>query len=246
MRQTKVFFSLILGALLTAGLFLFLRNHKSTPLEQTELKPSQLDFTQSNELPEKNNKAEKPQHKESSSLISEPQAVQNFSQEEKSQWQIFETLLKTKNDNDPRLDQELKKLSPPFRVALYQKYDLLPPEDHSGRGLIVFLIARNISSQEDIDFLKKIYQETPCLSLANCKSAENNTDPHHSSTDQTTLVYEKLAGLYLIEKQISQNPDLLNNASYRSGTIQVLAQAESYPVPAVHEKARSIRVKYGL
>lgn len=240
--KTKSFFLLILiGALLLAGLFLFL-DPRAKGISSSSLKPSQLNFSESNELPSvKKEVQEKLGSENSVSTIKE-----SFSLDEKSQWQAFEDILKVKNDNDPRLDRDLKKISPRFREALYEKYSQLPAEDHSRRGLVVYLIGREISSIEDLQFLKKIYQESPCLSMADCKSSSGNQDPHNSAVDQTTLVYEQLSGLYLIERQISQNPNLLSDAASRSGIVQVLAQAESFPVPAVHDKAIAIRTKYGL
>ena len=245
MKTTKTFFSFLIGALLIAGLFLFFRSRNHDSASAT-LKPSQLNFTEGNQLPSSSKKTSQASFEPSPTEIKSPFAHENFSPQEKVQWTIFEDILKTKNDNDPRLDQDLKKISSRFREALYEKYAQLPPEDHSRRGLVVYLIGRDTSSSEDLQFLKKIYQEPPCLSMADCKSSSTNPDPHHSSVDQTTLVYEQLSGLYLIERQISQNPNLLNEASSRSEFIQILAQAESYPVPAVHEKARAIRTKYGL
>ncbi len=245
MKTTKTFFSIIIGALVTAGLFLFLTS-RNRDNKNSNLKPSQLNFSDSNLLPSSilinaNNKTEtSPSIKKTTSIHD------HFSITEQSQWAAFEDILKNKNDNDPRLDQVLKKLSSRFREALYEKYVQLPQEDHSRRGLVVYLITRENSSIEDLQFLKKIYQDPPCLSMADCKTAEINQDPHHSSVDQTTLVYEQLSGLYLIERQISQNPKLLDDAASRSGYIQILAQAESYPITAVHEKARAIRTKYGL
>lgn len=230
-----------MGALLIVGLFLFLRS-KSPEIHSAEMKPSRLNFAQSNQFPQVIPKQELPTE---NTQKTEPSHFENFSIEDKEKWTVFENILKTKNDNDPRLDQNLKILNPTLRQALYERYAWLPPEDHSGRGLIVFLIAREITSLQDVEFLKKVYEEPPCLSLVDCGTLPPN-DPHHSSTDQTTLVYQQLSGLYLIEKQLSENPKLLNDAAFRSEVTEVLITAESFPVPAIHEKAQSIRTKYGL
>lgn len=245
MKTTNIIFSFLIGALFIAGLFLFFRSEKDSNTAAI-LKPSQLNFTESNQLSSSFQQIEKTSTPEIAPTEAKASTQESFSPQEKLQWTVFEDILRNKNDNDPRLDQDLKKISSRFREALYEKYAHLPSEDHSRRGLVVYLIARDISSTEDLQFLKKVYQEAPCLSMADCKSASSDQDPHHSAIDQTTLVYEQLSVLYLIERQISQNPNLLSNATSRSELIQVLAQAESYPVPAVHEKARAIRTKYGL
>lgn len=247
MRPTKIFFLSLIGVLLFAGLFVFLRQNNSVSENSTDhLKPSQMNFSQSNLLGKKNLGSETSKHENEPEVKSRTINLENLSAEEKTKWSTFETILKTKNDNDPRLDQEFKKLTPQFRNVLYEKFAQLPPEDHSGRGLIVYLIGREISSAEDMQFLKKIYQEQPCLSLPDCKTAPSKNESHHTSTDQTTLVYEQLSALYLIDKKISENPNLLADAAMRSEFIQVLAQAESFPVPVVYEKAKALRAKYAL
>lgn len=207
------------------------------------MKPSQLDLTQSNTLPAVKIEAQKVTLENSAKVL--PQA-EHLEKEDKKKWLVFEDILKTKNDNDPRMDRELKKLSPALREALYEKYESMPNEDRSGRGLIAYLVARDLNSIEDIQFIKKVFQEPPCLSLADCKSTATTDNPHHSATDQTTLVYPQLSALYTIEKQLTENSQLLNNAAYRSETVQTLISAESFPVPVVHEKARSIRNKFSL
>lgn len=244
MKTTKIFIliSLFLGALLLAGLFLFLKQSPS-PKVATALKPGQLNFSQSNKLPEPAVPEKPVQTLASTQQISFK--IENLNTEDKIKWFIFEDVLKSKNDNDLRLDQDLKKLSLPLHEVLYKKYEALPAEDHNGRGLIVYLIARDLKSNEDADFLKTIYQEAPCLSLADCKGIGLD-DPHHSSVNQTTLVYAQMAGLYEIEKQIKENPGVLNNQTYRNRFIQILIQAENFPVAEVQDKARAIRTEFGL
>ena len=240
-NKKLVLIVLLLGALLTAGLFLF-KAQRPRPLEVSELKPSQLNLSQSNSLPTTSTNAQVEAVEKPELILPKAQQLQN---EDKSKWDVFDNIVKTKNDNDPRLDHELKNLSPALREALFEKYDSLPQEDRSARGLIAYLIARELKTPEDAQFLKQVYQEAPCLSLADCKTSAPD-DPHHSSTNQTTLVYPQLSLLYVIEKQLTENPQYLNDASKRSEYIQLLVAAESYPVPVVNEKARGIRNKFGL
>jgi hypothetical protein len=245
LQTTKNFFKIIsvLGALLIAGLFFYFRS--SEELKQTSLKPSRMNFVQGNEFSHQPAvTANVTAHK-----AVQPEVVvfrpENLTVEDQNRWATFEEILITKNDNDRRMDTQLKNLSPALREALYKKYDSIPAEDRSAKGLVVFLVAREIKTIEDIEFLKKVYQETPCLSLADCKIV-GSEDPHHSSVNETTLTYPQQSGLYLIEKQLKENPQLLNNAAFRSGVIQILVQAENFAVPAIREKARAIRQTYGL
>ena len=227
-----------------AGLFLF-RKNETENLNIAEMKPSQLDLSKGNSLkniPKTQTTSPNPSYETPEAI---PTKARNLAASDEPKWAVFENILKTKNDNDPRMDRVLKNLSAEFHEALYEKYELLAPEDRNGKGLIIFLISRDLRSIEDFQFLKKIYQESPCLSLADCKTLAPES-PHHSSTDQTTLIYGQLTALYAIDKQLSENPSLLNDAAKRSGFSQVLAQAETFAVPVIQEKARGLRTKYGL
>lgn len=230
-----------MGALLVAGLFFVGRYFDSTASdEQRVLKPSQIDFTKSNEV------QEKPAPVVGSNFegddIVEAPAVLN--EREQKLWRSVESVLRTKNDSDPAVN-ELKGLSADFHKALFDKYNYLKMEDRNGRGFIVFLVAKNLRSSEDLEFLQKIYQEAPCLSLENCAVSAND-DSHSAGVNQTTTIYPQLVGLYQIEKQLNANPDLLKDAAMRAGVLTTLKQAEAFSVPAIHEFAAKIRQKFNL
>lgn len=251
MKTTKSKFFIIfsiLGALFLTGLFFFKKQVSTPELASRFEKPSQLDFSQSNQITEVKpvrEQATVTQPNLSSSDQHELPKAQKLLGVDQEKWNVFKIILQSKNDNDRRLDSDLKQMSPAVHEALYETYETLPDEDRNGRGLITFLIARNISTAEDLQFLKKVYQETPCLSLADCKTLGPD-DSHHSSVEQTTLTYPQMSALYMLEKQLSEQPQLLSQASFRSGVIQVLIQAESFPVVSVQNKARTIRMKFNL
>ena len=128
--------------------------------------------------------------------------------------ETIEAVVKSKNDNDPRINTELKSLSPDVHQALYAKYKAFPAEDRNNRGLVVFLIARDLKSVADLDFLKKVYAESPCLSLEDCKNVGSD-DAHFSGTNQTTMNYPQFAGLYQLEKQLEGRRDLLKDPVFK-------------------------------
>ena len=239
-----------MGALLLAGLFFYSQKTK-TRAELVIEKPSQLDFKQSNHIAEL--KSPTRDQAAESEVVSKPSSLhsvvlpkaESLQGEDKNKWLIFQSILQSKNDNDRRLDLDLKKMSPAVHEALYEQYESLPDEEHSGKGLIAYLVARDLETTKDIQFLQKIYQEKPCLSLADCKTLGAD-DAHLSSVEQTTLIYKQMSALYVIEQQLATEPQRLNNASYRNGIIQILIQAESFPVATVQEKARAIRTKFNL
>ena len=88
-----------------------------------------------------------------------PTEMPELPEREKSAWLALEEILKSKNDNDPRLDKDLSDLSLHFHKALYSKYQSLKPEDRNGRGTLVFLVARDLKNSADIEFLQKVYEE---------------------------------------------------------------------------------------
>ena len=231
LQPTKIFYAFIfIVALSLTVLFFRFENHKT---EITNLKPSQLDFTQKNSLPAAAPVAAVPAAPEVISATATPERT------------AFEEILKSKNDNDPRLDTVLRHPSASMKSTMFEHYEKLPAEDRNGRGLIVFLISRDMNSATDVEFLRKVYQEQPCLSLEDCKNTGSD-DPHFSGINQTTLNYPQLAGLFQIDQQLTARPQLLRDPEFKSQIQFLLKQAESFPVPAVSDKAAEIRKKHGL
>lgn len=229
-----------------AGLFFIWGKKKSEAT--TLLKPSQLDFTNSNQLQEPmavSVSAQAEAFAEESANNVEPVAVTSLSEPEKKLWANLEEILKSKNDSDPRV-KDLINLSADFRKALSDKYNSLKMEDRNGRGFITFLVAKDLKSASDLEFLQKVYQEAPCLSLDDCAITTRDDNPHNSGVDQTTMNYPQLVILYQLDKQLEAKPELLNDPALRAGVLATLKQAEAFPVPTVHDRAEQIRKKYNL
>ncbi len=250
MKPSKIL--LVLAILISTFLIakFYLRSKaSSTDPDTTQSSSLQTDSFQKNDVISKTEKSD-PQNlsKESSAVENETlsSVIGNLNSEDRNKWNAFENILKTKNDNDPHVDKELKSTSPTLHEALFLKYNSMPSEDRSGKGLIVYLIARDIKSEEDVQFLKKIYQEKPCLSLSDCSSLAQDEDSHHASTTQTTLLYPQFTALYVIAKELKDKPELLNDVKYRNGVIQIITLAENFPVSSIQNKAREIKQKYNL
>ncbi len=246
LKATKLFFSALIftGALLIAGLFLIVKRKDPSPVSFT--KPSQYDFRKTNTLEKPAQTVVAVSDGGSSPVTVESGLYQNIPAEDKAKLAVIDQQLKLKNDNDLRMDRDLKYLSPTLHGIIFEKYETIPAEDRNGKGLLTYLIARDLKSNEDVQFLKKVYQETPCLSLSDCKALNPVENSHHAGVDQTTLVYPQLAGLYRLEQSLTEKPELLNISNYRNGVVQILIQAENFPVPVVHEKARAIREHFSL
>src|SRR5262249_40520902 len=113
-------------------------------------------------------------------------------------------VIASKNDNDPRLEHELKNLTQSAKRLMVARYHSLAQEKLNERGTIVFLIGREIRTTEDLRFLHEVLNEPPCLSLAHCDrdnpSPLNPEDQHLESANETTQLYPQIVALKELEK----------------------------------------------
>ena len=237
-------------ALLIVGLSFFWRSHQAnqiTEISDEVTKLRQVNFANGNKLED----SDVPEKKALSAVeteaakVSDEQIAAKLSGEDLKSYQLFEAILKSKNDNDPRLDQDLKHQSQAVRNAMIEKYTQLAPEDKNERGLIAYMISRDVQSPEDLQFMKSVFDQPPCLSLADCKSTAP-ADPHFSTLNQTTLIYDQKVVLFQIEKNLTEHPEYLKDPVKREGFVAALRQAESYAVPSIQQKAQEIRSRFGL
>jgi hypothetical protein len=155
---------------------------------------------------------------------------------ESKKWDQILDVLKSKNDNDPRLDQELKNLNMALRERVYSYYSSLPQEQRNERGTLAFLISRDIKSNQDVHFLESIFAEKPCYSLGHCTEVIGS-DPHLSSVDQVSLNYPQLAVLYQIQQFMDSHP----RDDWPLDKFQkILLSAATFPVPVVYQKAQEL------
>lgn len=251
MNKKQIVFILVI-CLMSLGLWQFLRRDISS----TEmLGPSSFDFANSN-YPQKKSQSEEENVTSSESLPANQLQTGNklkafqdltsgLSTEDLQRFKIVEDILKSKNDNDSRIDTALKTLTPSLKLALQQRYSQLPEENRNQRGLIVFLVTREIHSEQDLNFIKTVYEEPPCMSLSDCRSS-SGFDPHMDSVNQVTLDYPQKVGLYQLEKTLAEKPQMLSDAIFKKATIDLLQSAEKFPVPSIQRQAQKIRLKYHL
>jgi hypothetical protein len=143
--------------------------------------------------------------------------VQPMSEKDIRQMAIFDEIMKSKNDNDPRMDKDLVGLSPAAKAALMRKYEDSPAELRNNRGTIALLIGRELSTPQDLEFLKTILAEPPCLSLENCRTpSAPGGDEHSQNGIGITLVYPQLVTLKMLESYLShdgQNSLIMNQSA---------------------------------
>lgn len=175
----------------------------------------------------------------------EPIADIALSPEDQKRWGVVEELLKSKNDNDPRFDSELSQLSPELKKQIYARYAQLPEESRNERGTLVYLAARDIQYPEDLQFIESIYQEEPCKSLADCRHT-GDVDLHMEAVNQTSLDYPQKVGLYLLEKNLAKNPQMLTDEKLRKEVQRILLSALRFPISSVQNQAKNIIQKYKI
>lgn len=236
MKKAIIIFTFLL--LIIVAFFIF-NNHKLELIPTKENPTAELNTNQQ----EKNTATEITATIPGTSSITE-NATPQFTEEEKKTAEKKVTLLKeilaSKNDNDPRIDTELKVLDTATKHFLMQYYSSLPRESLNERGTTVFLIGRNLNTPEDQAFLKNVLSESECLSLANCATQDPNPDPHHQDTDATTMTYPQLMALYSIDKLLSSNPP----PEKKKWALDQLQESSKSPIILVQKKAETLLEKY--
>lgn len=234
---------MIAAAVLVGALFLFVGQRFAGPKVAADLDESQIPVSIAGDS-EDSTSASPGGAAETPAQVTNEKLSQ-LSPGEQKQWQVFQEILKSRNDNDPRLDKELSQLSVELHQLLKEKYSQLPAESRNERGLITFLVARDLKGAEDLEFLKAVYEEAPCLSLENC-GVRSNSDPHLSGIDQNSMNYPQLAALYQLEKQLDKNPTFFQDSAIKDRLRALLTQAKQFGVPVVRTKAEEVASKFNF
>lgn|GEM_PF-2500466 len=164
--------------------------------------------------------------------------------EDQRKFKILTQILVSKNDNDPRLDQDFNQMTSAAKDLFMQKYRETAPEKLNEKGTIVFLLGRNLSRDKDFDFLKDVLAEPPCRSLIDCSKEPGPSsveDLHHDLGTGITLAYPKLNALFAIERYLKQ-PGADPAQVKRS--VGILEQEEKSSNPRVAQKALQVLRDY--
>ena len=127
-----------------------------------------------------------------------------FSRHERAQdtLRLFTELISAKNDNDPRWDHGFDGLSDAAKDLLRAEYERFPREARYERGSVVYVLGRNLKTEADWAFFRKVVAEPPCLSLADCaKPPSGPIDP--AVGDEVTLAYPALMALKQAERGLA-------------------------------------------
>jgi len=149
---------------------------------------------------------------------------------------ILDDILRSRNDNDPRLDSAFNDLSPQTKELFRGTYGGLRPEKRNERGTIVYLLGKNLNAAEDWAFLRNVVTEPPCLSLSDCSKKPTSGGGEEALGDEVTLAYPCLVALKSAQRVLEsgKNPDQLKEAR------SVVDAAKTSKVPAVVKLAEKI------
>lgn len=154
--------------------------------------------------------------------------------------QILSEIFQSKNDNDPRLDSEFKNLSPHTKLALQKEYKETPVELRNERGTIVFILGRNLNSQEDFQFFKQVISEPPCLSLSDCTKAPDEDHSETSTQVGITLEYPQIVVLKSLQNFLSQRTVSHPGSPENRLALQVLQDAKKSQSLVVSQMASTL------
>ena len=168
---------------------------------------------------------------------------------DQKKYQVLMEIFATRNDNDPRLDTELTNLSAELKNTLQSFYQQTAPEKRNERGTVVFLIARSLETQRDLDFLKSVLAEPACLSLSDCRKAApvaTGEQAHLDGLNATTANYPQLTAI----RQSAEAYERLakgdsGNQTLANSLIEMLKEAARGPNERVAEEAKSALLKLG-
>jgi hypothetical protein len=169
-----------------------------------------------------------------------------------AQLKTLEDILRSKNDNDPRLDRDFNALSPEAKRLFRRKYAEILPERHNERGTIVYLLGRNLDSAEDWAFLRGVVSEPPCLSLNDCSKESKPEGGHNESGVAVTLAYPSLVALKQAERVLEEartastgkkRPEALPAATAQEA-LSVIQAAKNSRVPIVARTASEIEQRF--
>lgn len=159
---------------------------------------------------------------------------------------LLDQVLVSKNDNDPRLDTELKQLSPGTKKLFQDRYRNLAPEKRNEKGTVVFLLGRNLENEGDLAFMGEVISEAPCLSLGDCanepKGSVGSDDLHHDPGSGVTLAYPQIVALKSIEAFLSR-PE--RDAGATAAAWRSVEAAQRSRVEKVAELANEIARAHG-
>jgi len=159
--------------------------------------------------------------------------------------ELLKEILQSKNDNDPRLDTDLKVLSEGTKSLMREQYKQMRAESFNEKGTVVFLLGRNLNSVDDFTFLSQVLSEPPCQSMEDCTRSSPPTQGeavHEESVNSVTMSYPQIVSLRAIEHFLIKNRTIDN--PLKSAALKNLELAKNSPDALVSREAQVFSSKY--
>lgn len=174
-------------------------------------------------------------------------AAKSAGKTEPAKLRELETILSSRNDNDPRLDLDFNSLTAEDKRLFREKYRAIPAESRNARGTVVYLLGKNLKTREDWAFLREVALEPPCLSLSNCAKRPAPGSDEEATGDEVTLAYPALVALRQarreLEKARAAVPDA-GAAEIRKEALALFAAATKSRTRAVSRTAIQLEKKF--
>jgi hypothetical protein len=168
-------------------------------------------------------------------------SVPATSAHDRAQADTLEKILASHNDNDMRLDTELKLLNAGAKELFRQKYEQLAPEKRNERGTIVFLLGRNLTQERDLAFMSKVLAEPPCRSMQNCASdPPPSRDVHGDNAVDVSLAYPPIVALKSLERVLGGG----RGSPGFERALEIVHTATQSPVTIVANLAHALEARY--
>jgi hypothetical protein len=165
---------------------------------------------------------------------------------------ILEDVLRSRNDNDPRLDQEFNDLTPEAKRLFRNEYREIAVEKRNQRGTIVYLLGKNLRTADDWKFFREVALEPPCLSMSNCSKKPAPGSDEEATGDEVTLAYPSLVALRQARRAVEEAHARRASAQDASAlatekaALDLFAAAKNSKVRAVGRTAASLEKKFAL
>lgn len=246
--EISFFKKILITVSVIVGGFFFYSSYSSHLMddegEMIENEIQQIDNTSESKSAKSNSFIEPVEIGKKAQLAAKEKLLTSLNVEDQRKLKIVQEILISENDNDPRIHTEFNNLSLKLKMSLFDQYQALAPEKRKQKALIVLLISRQIQSIEDIELLKKVFEDEPCLSLSNCKTKSNERDFYNVAIEEMIINYPQMILLYEISKQMSSEDSPLIDPKLRSEIRPLLAAAIQNGTPAVRSKAHELLAKF--
>ena len=155
--------------------------------------------------------------------------------------ELLQAILAAHNDNDPRLDGELRVLDEPTKKLFRERYSSLPREEQNQRGTIVFLLGRNLNGEKDFQFLGDVLREPPCLSLENCDTPPARVNREEAASD-LALSYAQAVALTSLENLL--NDKNTKSQATRESAVALIKEGARSPSPTIARLGQKLASRF--